>query len=100
MRNKVRNILSRKALFPLHGVTMIKTPVSKAAGQPQSMPIRESNMTMNRRDFLGAATLSAGSLMIGSAQAEEASFSAPKFAAPTAEKPIALCFNENPLGLF
>ena len=63
------------------------------------MPIRESNMTMNRRDFLGAATLSAGSLMIGSAQAEEASFSAPKFAAPTAEKPMALCFNENPLGL-
>ena len=55
-------------------------------------------MPLNRRNFLGAAALGAGSLMLGSAQAAPAP-ALPKFTPPTAKKPMALCFNENPLGL-
>ena len=53
-------------------------------------------MRLNRRELLGAAIgLSATSLTIGSVRAAVS----PKRAAPTAQSPLLLCFNENPLGL-
>ena len=74
---------------------MTETPVPRT-GPSHRHP--ESIMPLNRRNFLGAAALGAGSLMLGSAQAAPAP-ALPKFTPPTAKKPMALCFNENPLGL-
>ena len=74
---------------------MTETPVPRT-GPSHRHP--ESIMSLNRRNFLGAAALGAGSLMLGSAQAAPAP-ALPKFTPPTAKKPMALCFNENPLGL-
>ncbi len=53
-------------------------------------------MTLNRRQLFrlvgaGAALSSLGTTAAVAAQ--------PKFVEPTAEKPMLLCFNENPLGM-
>ncbi len=52
-------------------------------------------MTLNRRQLLGAVALGAGTFTFGSVQAAPAA----KWVAPTAQKPMRLCFNENPLGV-
>ncbi|MDO5532159.1 histidinol-phosphate transaminase [Sutterella sp.] len=58
-------------------------------------------MSMQRRQFLGAAITGAvtASMISGCATKAEATAAAPVFEKPTAEKPLIACFNENPLGL-
>lgn len=55
-------------------------------------------MPINRRQLFKFGALSAGSVIFAHA-APAVAQEAPKFVEPTAQKPMLLCFNENPLGI-
>ena len=65
-------------------------------------------MTMQRRDLFRAAAASAATMTLAGCAAQtktaaavvaEPALVAPAFVPPTAQKPLLLCFNENPLGM-
>ena len=58
-------------------------------------------MTIQRRTLFATAAISAAGLTLTgcAAQAAKAGAAAAAFVPPTAEKPLLLCFNENPLGM-
>ena len=58
-------------------------------------------MTIQRRTLFATAAISAASMTLAgcAAQAAKTEAAAAAFAPPTAEKPLLLCFNENPLGM-
>lgn len=58
-------------------------------------------MTIQRRTLFATAAISAAGMTLTgcAAQAAKAEAAATAFVPPTAEKPLLLCFNENPLGM-
>lgn len=58
-------------------------------------------MTIQRRTLFATAAISAAGMTLTgcAAQAAKAGAAAAAFVPPTAEKPLLLCFNENPLGM-
>ena len=58
-------------------------------------------MTIQRRTLFATAAISAAGMTLTgcAAQAAKAKAAAAAFVPPTAEKPLLLCFNENPLGM-
>mgnify|MGYP004458999031 FL=1 len=58
-------------------------------------------MTIQRRTLFATAAISAAGMTLTgcAAQAAKAEAAAAAFVPPTAEKPLLLCFNENPLGM-
>lgn len=58
-------------------------------------------MTIQRRTLFATAAISAASMTLAgcAAQAAKTEAAAAAFVPPTAEKPLLLCFNENPLGM-
>lgn len=54
---------------------------------------------MQRRQLFKLAGISLGTMVTGTAVAKSLPVSLKEFVPPTAEKPMLLCFNENPLGL-
>lgn len=55
-------------------------------------------MSVNRRDLFRVAGAGVGAWMFG-VGATQAAIAVPKFVPPTAKSPLALCFNENSLGM-